>query len=126
MRTARRRDGETAGARASAGYRQAGGRPDSQARRPAVPPSALERLVAIERHKAESGFAPDPLRLAAGWDYRFVADAARAEESATVYRELGFEVALEPVGEAASPECRDCRLVAVLRFRAIYTRRSQE
>ncbi len=101
----------------------AGGRPFTPSRTPAIPPSALARLVAGELHKAEAGFAPDPARLAQGWTYRFVAEAVRAEEMATLYRELGFEVALEPVGEAASPACRECRLVAVLRFRAIYTRR---
>ncbi len=88
--------------------------------------SGLEHLVAAERHKAEGGFAPDPARLAQGWTYRFVTDGARAEEHADSYRDLGFEVALDPVGEAASPACRECRLVAMLHFRAIYTRRRQE
>ncbi len=88
--------------------------------------SALERLLAVERHRAEAAFRPDEARLAAGWSYRFVADGERAEEHAASYRELGFEVALDPVGEAVKPECRECRLVAALRFRAIYTRRRQE
>ncbi len=86
--------------------------------------SALDRLVAVEQHKASAGFRPDEARLADGWEYRFVTDAQRAEEMAALYRELGFEVALDAVGEAASPACRDCRLVAVLRFRALYTRPS--
>lgn len=88
--------------------------------------SALDRLVAIEQHKAQAAFRPDEARLADGWVYRFVADGTRAEEHAALYRELGFEVALDPVGEAVKPECQECRLVAALRFRAIYTRRRQE
>lgn len=87
---------------------------------------AVERLIAVESHKAEVGFEPDPARLADGWEYRFVADGARAEESAALYRELGFEVCADPVGAAASPACADCRLVALLHFRAIYTRRPSD
>ncbi len=117
-------DGRAVGNFAAA--ESAGGRPVPQSRSPAVAQSALERLVAAERHRASTGFRPDEARLAAGWVYRFVADGPRAEEHAASYRELGFEVALDPVGEAASPACRECRLVAVLRFRAIYTRRPQE
>ncbi len=102
----------------------AGGHPLPPSRPPAIPPSSLERLVAAEAHRAEVGFRPDEARLADGWAYRFVADGARAEEAATLYRELGFEVALDAVGEAVSPACRDCRLVAALHFRALYTRHS--
>ncbi len=115
-------DGRAVGNFAAA--ESAGGQPLPPSRPPAIPPSALERLAAVEFHKATAGFRPDETRLAAGWVYRFVTDAARAEETAALYRELGFEVALDPVGEAASPECRDCRLVAALAFRAIYTRRA--
>lgn len=86
--------------------------------------SALDRLVALEAHRASVGFLPDPSRLADGWEYRFVADGHRAEESVALYRELGFEVAAEPVGAAASPQCEDCQLVAAFSFRAIYTRRA--
>ena len=84
---------------------------------------ALDRLVALEARRASVGFRPDAARLAAGWEYRFVADGGRAEESVTLYRELGFEASADPVGAAVSPECQDCQLVAALSFRAIYTRR---
>ncbi len=117
-------DGRVAGQ--SPATESAGGRPVTPSRPPAIAPSTLERLVAAEAYRAEASFAPDPARLAGGWTYRFVADGARAEEHAASYRELGFEVVLDPVGEAVKPECRECRLVAALRFRAIYTRRRQE
>ncbi len=129
---ARGRDGEIAGPGVPDGRvtgdslvtESAGGRPVTPSRPPALAPSPLERLVEVERHKAEAGFAPDPARLAAGWSYRFVADGERAEEMAALYRELGFEIALDAVGEATAPACRECRLVAALRFRALYTRPS--
>lgn len=100
-----------------------GGSQVPPSRNRAVPPSALERLLAAEVHRAAAGFLADPALLADGWEYRFVADATRATESVALYRELGFEVHEAPVGEAASPACQDCQLVALLKFHAIYTRR---
>lgn len=84
---------------------------------------ALDRLIALEAHRAGVGFRPDPARLAEGWEYRFVADARRAEESIALYRELGFEVTADPVGAPISAACADCALAAALGFRALYTRR---
>ena len=76
----------------------------------------------IGRGRAE--VAPDPARIAAGWEPRFVADGARADEAVRLYRELGFEVAADPVTpENLSPDCGDCRVVMALRFQMIYTRR---
>ncbi|MDT8340696.1 MAG: hypothetical protein RQ751_04215 [Longimicrobiales bacterium] len=46
---------------------------------------------------AEGRFRPDPGRTAAGWQYRFVTHTERAREMADLYRQLGFEVALERV-----------------------------
>jgi hypothetical protein len=68
--------------------------------------------------------APDPKRIMAGWEPRFVADRARAEEAIRLYRDLGFEVVadlIEP--DDLSPDCGDCGLAMALRFRMIYTRR---
>jgi hypothetical protein len=70
--------------------------------------------------------APDPRRIADGWQARFVADGARADEAVRLYRELGFEVAADPIApEHLSPDCGDCRVVIALRFQMIYTRRPQ-
>lgn len=86
---------------------------------------AVEALLELERHRtmAASAFEPDPARLAAGWEPRFVADGARAREAIELYERLGFEVCADPVRAAAGADaCRDCQLVALLQFRMIYTR----
>jgi hypothetical protein len=69
---------------------------------------------------------PDPTRLAAGWERRFIADAARADEAMELYRDLGYEVCADPVrAEELDEECTDCRLLATLKFVTIYTRRRE-
>jgi len=66
---------------------------------------------------------PDPARLAAGWEHRFVAAGERAEEMVALYRELGFEVVADPVGGDGLDEgCSVC-FAGEVRYRAIYTRR---
>lgn len=119
--------GRESGPLGPGGHVSADGPPHPSAPHRSGPPArsttALDHLVALEAHRVSVGFRPDAGRVAAGWEYRFVADGARADESVGLYRELGFEVAADPVGEAVSPDCADCQLVAALRFRAIYTRR---
>jgi hypothetical protein len=63
--------------------------------------------------------------LAAGWERRFVAEEPRLSESAGLYRSLGFEVALRPLGEAdlTAEDCTECFKADPARFRVIYTRR---
>jgi hypothetical protein len=85
---------------------------------------ALRPLLEVEAHRAGIHVEPDPARLAAGWQFRFVADAARVEAATALYRELGFEVCTDPIaGSAIAPACAECRLTALFQFRAIYTRR---
>jgi hypothetical protein len=89
---------------------------------------ALGPLVQLEAHRAaaQAAIAPDPARIAAGWQRRFVADGRRAEEAVALYRELGFEVCADPVGPAdLAGDCEACRLVAMLQFKSIYTRRPE-
>ena len=96
-----------------------GARPS--AARSARAPRAARRAT---RAPSSGEVAPDPARTAAGWQFRFAADRARAEETLRLYRDLGFEVAADPiVPENLSPDCGDCRLVAALGFQLIYTRR---
>jgi hypothetical protein len=67
---------------------------------------------------------PDPGRLAAGWEFRFVADARRAEEAVELYDRLGFEVeAVQVESEVLDEDCADCQIVMLLKYKAIYTRR---
>lgn len=88
----------------------------------------LEALAGVEAWKARmaESVAPDPARLAEGWQRRFVADGPRAEEAAALYRELGFDVCMDPVDpKELADDCKECALVAALRFKTLYTRRSR-
>jgi hypothetical protein len=69
-------------------------------------------------------FRPNPSLLQEGWEYRFVANGQRLREVEDLYSELGFEVRVESIPPEAFPEgCDECRLVLMLQFKAIYTRR---
>jgi hypothetical protein len=73
---------------------------------------------------SDEQLAPDPALVAAGWQRRFVTDMTRTLEVVSLYRELGFEVRLEPVPqEQFGKDCDACQLVSLLRFRTVYTRR---
>jgi hypothetical protein len=66
----------------------------------------------------------DPRLLAEGWVSRFVGQGERLTEMSQLYRSLGFEVLEVPLTPAMMGEdCADCRVVALLDFRLIYTRR---
>lgn len=73
---------------------------------------------------SESQLRPDPARIADGWERRFIADSARAEEAIQLYEGLGFEVAADPIRpDEMGEDCDDCQLLALMKFRTIYTRR---
>lgn len=75
------------------------------------------------RMLSEAQLRPNPARLAAGWQRRFVTDAVRAAEAVELYEELGFEAVADPieVGDVGE-QCDGCRVLAALRFRTVYTR----
>jgi hypothetical protein len=77
----------------------------------------------IRRNLAAEEFAGDPALLAAGWERRFVADGPRAEETAALYRELGYEARIEPLlpGQLAG-SCAGCQAAILAAFRMVYTR----
>jgi hypothetical protein len=91
-------------------------------------PSQVGPLTHLVRQEAqrvlsEAQLAPDPARVAAGWERRFIADGARVEEAMRLYEELGFEVCADPLQpEALAGECEDCQLLMLLKFKTIYTR----
>ena len=60
-----------------------------------------------------------------GWQERFAGAGLRLKETVELYRELGFEVHLEPVtGERlATTACNECYLVQSGLFYTVYTRR---
>lgn len=87
---------------------------------------ALPGIVRAEatRADAEQRVRPDPARLAAGWERRFVIERARAADFARLYEDAGFEVALDPVApELLADECDGCRIVFHLEYVSLYTRR---
>jgi hypothetical protein len=91
--------------------------------------SAALRAMAIaeaRRHLAGANLEPDPQRVAEGWTRRFVADSARAEEVLELYRQLGFDAVADPIApEDLHGSCEQCRVVAQLQFKVVYTRRPQ-
>ena len=58
-----------------------------------------------------------------GWEKRFTMDESRLSEMAEQYRELGFEVLIEPV-DLTSEECIDCMANDSKRYKTLYTRKN--
>ncbi len=56
-----------------------------------------------------------------GWEKRFTIDEPRLSEMVQQYKELGFEVLLEPV-DTSSEECTGCITAFADRYKTIYTR----
>ena len=56
-----------------------------------------------------------------GWEKRFTINEPRLSEMAEQYKELGFEVLLEPV-DLSSEECTSCMTADPHRYKTIYTR----
>jgi len=86
----------------------------------------LSGVVQGEAHRmlSEAQLAPDPARVANGWERRFVTDATRVDEVVALYRAAGFDVCADPIRREEFPDdCDDCQLLGLLRFRTIYTRR---
>lgn len=66
----------------------------------------------------------DPALIAEGWERRFTADPPRAEEAIELYSKLGYEVRAEPLrSDEMTQDCEECRQLAALQFKTIYTRR---
>ncbi len=59
-----------------------------------------------------------------GWEKRFTPDEPRLSEMVGEYKELGFDVLLEPV-DNSSEECTGCLTDPAFsdRYKTIYTRR---
>jgi hypothetical protein len=86
----------------------------------------LGSIVEVEARRAvaEAEIEPDPARIADGWTRRFVTDAKRADEAVELYRELGYEACADPVRqEEIKGDCEDCKLLILLQFKMVYTRK---
>lgn len=101
--------------------------PRSQAGEDAnLPTRPLASIVRGEALRAESEerIQPDPARVAAGWERRFVIERARVADLASLYEASGFEVAVDAVApELLQDECSDCKLVVRLDYVQVYVRR---
>ena len=60
-----------------------------------------------------------------GWEKRFTIDEPRLSEMVEQYKELGFEVLLDPV-ETSSEQCTTCIEAFRDRYRTIYTRQKSD
>jgi len=93
------------------------------------PHDASKRLALVVEQEArrvltESALEGDPQRLADGWERRFIADGERAKEAMALYQELGYEVCADPLRpEDMADDCEDCKLLMLLQFKTIYTRK---
>ena len=60
-----------------------------------------------------------------GWEKRFTIDEPRLSDMVEQYKELGFEVLLEPV-DTSSEECTTCITAFHDHYKTIYTRRPSD
>jgi hypothetical protein len=66
----------------------------------------------------------NPELVAQGWERRFVTDGRRLSEYVQLYESMGYEVQAEPVRESEiGPDCNDCRLIMLMQFHTVYTRK---
>lgn len=93
------------------------------------PREASRRLALVVEQEArrvltESALEGDPKRLADGWERRFIADGERAKEAIELYEQLGYDVCADSLRpEDMANDCEDCKLLMLLQFKTIYTRR---
>ncbi len=103
--------------------------PDPSKRKPRDPVKPLSMLVEREARRVltDTQLQPDPVRVADGWERRFITDAVRAKEMMELYRELGYEVCADPVKtEELIDDCQGCRVVIESQFMTIYTRETRQ
>ena len=58
-----------------------------------------------------------------GWAKRVTYDDPRLTEIAQIYKDLGFEVHLEPFDPDTEPGCVECMRCTPDRYKTIYTRK---
>ena len=71
-----------------------------------------------------SGMPTDPLVLD-GWERQNTLDEPRLSEVAEMYREIGFEVRIEPFDPERESGCTECMKASAEKYKTIYTRRLQ-
>lgn len=96
---------------------------------PNCPPDIIQIELdpLINQNSPAINLPPDPEMVAKGWERRFMADPNRLEESVNLYRELGYEIQINPVRpEELSVVCGDCRLAVCSAYSTIYTRKQSK
>ncbi len=58
-----------------------------------------------------------------GWKKQTTLDEPRLSEMIELYKEIGFEVRLEPFDPGDDPNCTECMLRSPQQFRTIFTRK---
>jgi hypothetical protein len=58
-----------------------------------------------------------------GWEKRATYDEPRLSEMLEMYKEIGFEVLLEPFDADAEPGCAVCMKESPQNYKTIYTRK---
>lgn len=58
-----------------------------------------------------------------GWEKRTVYDEPRLSEIVEAYREMGYEVHLEPFQPDDAMFCQECMKVDVEQYKIVYTRK---
>ena len=59
-----------------------------------------------------------------GWTRQFTTDEPRLSEAVEEYKELGFEVLMEPIDSSETGgECTSCLMADCDHYKVIYTRR---
>ena len=62
--------------------------------------------------------------LKEGWKKQVTYDEPRLSEIVEVYREIGYEVHLEPYVPEENPGCTECMKLTPEKFLTIYTRKT--
>jgi hypothetical protein len=82
-----------------------------------------EACAAVDKDNFACVSPPDAKLIADGWERRFIADAARAQEAMEMYNTMGCEVRSEFVNtEELREECSGC-LAILKQLRVVYTRK---
>lgn len=74
--------------------------------------------------RIRSNVPANPLVLE-GWERQNTLDEPRLSEVAEMYREIGFEVRIEPFDPEGESGCTECMKASAEKYKTIYTRRRQ-
>lgn len=62
--------------------------------------------------------------VGAGWEKRATYDEPRLSEIAELYKELGFEVYIQPFNPDEETHCAECLKFSPEKYKTVYTRKA--